>query len=246
MQKLRWTVGIGVGLALVIAVVAMAGPLNGVALAGSLEDGLPGAPHSPHGIGPLATVADTLDMSVPQLLYALHTRHDSIADLAEARQSESDEVVQALVDKAAERLSHTDNLTQEQVNWILAQVERKAEGFVDVEFPYGAAIDTLKPAADSIGISVDELVDEMQDGKTIAEVAEDNDVDTATVEQAIIDHRATILDEAVEVGLLTETQADILLDLFSSKVPDIVNGELPFGHLRDFLARRRPPHFPGS
>ncbi len=246
MQKLRWTVGIGAGLALVIAVVAVAGPLSGVALAGSPRDGLPGAPHSPHGIGPLATVADALDMSVPQLLYALHTRHDSIADLAEARQVDPDEVVQALVDKTTERLSHTDNLTQEQVNWILAQVERKANGFVYVEFPHGAAIDTLTPAADSIGIGVDELVNELQDGKTIAEVAEDNDVDAATVEQAIIDHRATILDEAVEVGLLTETQADILLDLFSSKVPDIVNGELPFGHLRDFLSRRQPLRAPRS
>lgn len=241
MKKLRWTAVVGLVLALVIGVIAMAGPLSSIALAGGPADGLPGQLHSPHALGPLGTVADTLDMSVPELLFALYTRYDSIADLATARRTNPDVVVQALVDNLAEHLSYADNLTQEQIDWILAQAERKATGFVYVEFPYGAAIDFLQPAADSIGISVDELVNELQDGKTIAEVAEANGADPTDVEQAIIDHKATTLDGAVDVGLLTETQADILLDLFSSKVPDIVNGELPLGQIRDMFAGQRPP-----
>ncbi len=241
MKKLRWTAVIGLALVLVIGLMALAGPFSNVALAGSPGDGFPGAPESRPGIGPLATVAETLDMSVPQLLYALYTRYDSIAELAVARRTNPDDVVQALVDDVAEILSYSEHLTQEQIDWILAQAERKATGFVYVEFPYGAAIDFLKPAADSIGIGVDDLVNELQDGQTIADIAEANGVETETVEQAIIDYRANILSEAVDVGLLTSTQADILLDFYSGKVPDIVNGDLPFGHLRDLFAGRRPP-----
>ena len=66
---------------------AVAGPLSNVALAGGPGDGFPGVPESRPGIGPLATVAETLDMSVPQLLYALFTRYDSIAELAVARRT---------------------------------------------------------------------------------------------------------------------------------------------------------------
>ncbi len=231
MKTSRWSTVLSWTLVLVIALTAVAGPFATVALAGPRDGAwsdlpaLPAPPHSPRAIGPLGTIADTLDMSVPRMLLALRFRYDSIGDLAEAQGTDPEALVQAVVDEAAEHLSHADNLTPAQVDWILEQVERKASAFIYTEFPYGAGSEVLQPAADGIGISVEALVDALQDGQTIAEVAEANGTDAATVEQAIVDYRASVWGEAVEVGLLTQTQMDVLVDLYSAKVPDIVNGE---------------------
>jgi len=66
----------------------------------------------------------------------------------------------------------------------------------------------LEAAADAIGISEDELRSELESGKTIADVAEENDVSTEDVVDAMVADVREHLDEKVADGELTQEEAD--------------------------------------
>lgn len=86
----------------------------------------------------------------------------------------------------------------------------------------------LEAAAQAIGISVDELRAQLEDGSTIAEVAEANDVAVADVIDAMVAEREARIDQAVEDGDLTEAQATRVKAGLRERVTAIVNGEAPF------------------
>lgn len=63
-------------------------------------------------------------------------------------------------------------------------------------------------AAETIGITTDELRTAVQDGQTVAEVAEANDVDPQIVIDALVEHATTKIDQAVADGRIDEARAD--------------------------------------
>ena len=74
--------------------------------------------------------------------------------------------------------------------------------------PEGHRSHGLDTAAETIGISVDDLRAELEDGQTIAEVAEANGVDRQVVVDALVDASNERLDQKVEDGQLTAEEAD--------------------------------------
>jgi hypothetical protein len=87
----------------------------------------------------------------------------------------------------------------------------------------------LDVAADALGISVDDLRSDLQDGQTIAEVAEAQGVDVQTVIDALVADAKTHLDQAVTDGRITQDQADERAADLEEHITDMVNGELPEG-----------------
>ena len=88
----------------------------------------------------------------------------------------------------------------------------------------------LDATAAAIGITADELRSALQDGSTIAEVAEANDVDIQTVIDAHVADAEAHLDQAVEDGRLTEEEAAERKESLSERIEALVNGEAgPFG-----------------
>jgi hypothetical protein len=85
----------------------------------------------------------------------------------------------------------------------------------------------IDAAADAIGIGVSELLAEIRDGRTIAEVAEEHGVEPSAVVQAIVDERRAWLDEAVADGRLTREQADERLEAIEEAVTALVNADGP-------------------
>jgi nucleotide-binding universal stress UspA family protein len=67
-------------------------------------------------------------------------------------------------------------------------------------------------AADVLGMERADLVAELQTGKTIAQVAQEQGVDPQTIVDAFIAIRAEILAEAVANGCITQEQADLMLE----------------------------------
>ncbi|MEP1124549.1 MAG: hypothetical protein ABJH68_11740 [Ilumatobacter sp.] len=68
--------------------------------------------------------------------------------------------------------------------------------------------------ADVLGITVEDLGEQMRGGATLAEIAEANGVDVATVVDVIVQQRTERLDEAVANGRITaEEAAEITADL---------------------------------
>jgi uncharacterized protein (DUF433 family) len=84
----------------------------------------------------------------------------------------------------------------------------------------------IEVAAETIGIEPSELLAELRDGSTIAEVAEAHGVDPQAVIDAIVAEQRERLDRAVEDGLLTQDEADERAADLEERATDLVNGAL--------------------
>ena len=88
----------------------------------------------------------------------------------------------------------------------------------------GAGIDA---AAEALGIDLGELMTQLRDGATIAEIAEAAGIDLQGVTDAMLAEAKTHLDERVASGDLTQEQADARLAELSEKIDDIVENGRP-------------------
>jgi hypothetical protein len=89
--------------------------------------------------------------------------------------------------------------------------------------------DQLAAAAEAIGIEESALRAALEDGQTIAEVAEANDVEVGAVIAAMVAESEAAIDQAVEDGRLTEAQAEEKRANLEERVTAVVNGEAPLG-----------------
>ena len=98
----------------------------------------------------------------------------------------------------------------------------------------------LETAAEAIGIEPAALREALADDQTIAEVAEANGVDPATVVAALVAEAQERLAQAVADGHITQEEADERAATLEERMTDLVNGELEF-------PRHRPGRFgPGE
>jgi uncharacterized protein (DUF433 family) len=95
-------------------------------------------------------------------------------------------------------------------------------------------------AADAIGISGRELLRDLRDGKSVAQVAQAHNVDPKTVVDAIVAAATKKIDAAVAAGKLDPDRAATIKDRLDDRVTALVNRELGKGaqrHHRRVLRR---------
>lgn len=85
----------------------------------------------------------------------------------------------------------------------------------------------LDSAAEALGITADELRTALQDGQTIAQVAESRGVDVQTVIDAMLADLKAHLDEEVAAGEHTQEEADQKLADATERITDSVNNGMP-------------------
>lgn len=110
------------------------------------------------------------------------------------------------------------------------------------------AIHGLDAAAGYLGLTEAQLHRQLESGKTLAQLAKDQNKSVDGLEQALVADAKTHLDQAVKDGHLTQSQADAMLSELKQHVSDLVNGKLPtrpqgFGFHRGF-DREEPPSAP--
>lgn len=94
----------------------------------------------------------------------------------------------------------------------------------------------LDSAADAIGISRGELIEELRDGKSLAQVAQEHNVSVDALKNAMLQDARERLDQAVADGKLTQERADEIYANFQSRIDDLVHRTWPrrlgppFGH----------------
>lgn len=88
-------------------------------------------------------------------------------------------------------------------------------------------------AADELDMSVTELLTELQDGKTIADVAGERGVDLQVIADACMAEVKESLDDAVADGRITQKRADWQLAQAEEKVTDWLNNRSLGDHVRD-------------
>jgi hypothetical protein len=88
--------------------------------------------------------------------------------------------------------------------------------------------DSLAAAAKYLGLSESDLRTQLNDGKSLADVAKAQSKDLDGLEQAILAAAKTDLDKAVSDKRLTQSEADDVYNRLKSNIDDMVNGQLRF------------------
>jgi hypothetical protein len=97
----------------------------------------------------------------------------------------------------------------------------------------------LSTAADYLGLSEDELEEKLNDGSTLAEVAEAEGKSVDGLKQALLDVAKERVDRAVEDGDLTQAEADDLLEGLEERIDAFV--EHAFFRFHEELEGARMP-----
>ena len=86
--------------------------------------------------------------------------------------------------------------------------------------------DSLAAAAKYLGLSESALRDQLNDGKSLADVAKAQNKDVNGLKDAILAAAKSDLDKAVSDKKLTQSQADDVYSRLKDRIDDVVNGEL--------------------
>ena len=117
-------------------------------------------------------------------------------------------------------------ITQAQADAVIAAIQeaRPDHGLRGHRFGRGV---NLEIAATAIGISTEDLRTALQDGQSLAEVAQANGVDPQVVIDAFVADLQTHLAARVESGALTQAEADEKLANATERITAMVNGDFP-------------------
>jgi hypothetical protein len=94
----------------------------------------------------------------------------------------------------------------------------------DCNMPRPPLGDPLAAAADYVGLSVDQLAQQLDSGKSLADVAKAQGKSVDGLEQALIDAATSDLDKSVAAGDITGDQEQQVLDQLRSQIDGFVNG----------------------
>lgn len=242
----RWVVGgLGVVLAGTVAVATVTTTFANSQRVVTTE--LRGGPGGRGGIGhgaSLATIADALNMTEADLQSALQAGK-TVADLATEKGVALQTIVDALLAEQKTLLAQavTDGrLTQEQADARLAELATQLPTQLSMAFTPGqrggdrgmpggfGPGQSLSTIATALGITESDLQTAFQAGKSIADVATEQDVTLDTVMAAIVAEQTTALQQAVTAGRLTQEQADQQLALLKANLPHLLSLKGGLGH----------------
>ena len=186
--------------------------------------------------------AKALNLSTDELLEKLKDGKTTIADVAEEQNVDVQTVIDAMA--AVAKADITD-----MVNNPLPTPPDFPEGLKGPGFGFGHhggfRVNKLDAAANALGITADELMTDLRNGQSIADVAKAKNVDVNKVVDAMVSEAQSKLDAAVKDGDLTQDEANKLKSDLKDHITDLVNNAGPFGerHFRggDFGPGRWEP-----
>jgi len=161
--------------------------------------------------------------------------HQAVADVLGITIGEYDAAVETARDQVLGEAVTEGWLTQGQADRMR---ERAEEGFgpgMGGMFQggrrggmFGPEDSFISVAADELGMTVQDLVVELQDSKTIADVAADKDVDPQVIVDAFVAQHTERLNEAVADGRITQKQADLMTEQMTEEVQEHLTEPFPF------------------
>ena len=199
----------------------------------------------PGGPGPLlkAGISDSLAAAAKYLGLTESALRDqlndgkSLADVAKAQNKDVNGLKDAILAAAKSALDKAvadKDLTQSQADDVYNRLKDNIDDMVNGQLrfhdrgphrffkPFGA---DLSAAAKYLGLSESALRDQLQDGKSLADVAKAQSKSVDGLEQAILAAQKADLDKAVSDKKLTQSQADRIYDNLKDRVDDVVNAK---------------------
>jgi len=172
-------------------------------------------------VGAVATVALAQEGSDDGSGWNLREKmHEAIARILGITVEEYDTAVEAAQEQVLGEAVADDWLTQEQADRMQERMSLDAggrrmvgKGFVGGRFAWGIhGVSLISVAADELGMSLSDLTAEFQEGKSIAEVAEEKGLDPQAIVDACLAQYEEKLAEAVEEERIAQKQADLMLE----------------------------------
>jgi ribosomal protein S20/flagellar hook-basal body complex protein FliE len=177
--------------------------------------------------------AKALNLTTDELRQKLSDGKTTIADIAKQENIDVNKVIDAMAAADRQRIEDIVN------NPLPTRDHGPGQGFGK---PFRAE-EKFDAAAKALGITTDELWTALRDGKSIAEVAKDKNVDVNKVIDAMVAAAQARIDQAKTDGKITPDQADRLKSELKDRITKIVNGEGgggPGGPGRGFWGHRGP------
>jgi lambda repressor-like predicted transcriptional regulator len=191
-----------------------------------------------------AAAADYLGLTEAQLRDELDDG-DSLGDVARQKGKSVDGLKTALrnaVKKDLDKAVADGDLTREQADNLSEKLSEGIDRLVDTGFRPGKLLprgfglglgiaggSQLDAAADYLGVTEAQLRERLEDGDSLAEVAQDKGKSVDGLETALKNAVKKDLDKAVENGKVTRSEADELYEDYSDNVDDVVEGNGRFG-----------------
>lgn len=167
----------------------------------------------------------------------------TLADLITANGGDVDAVVAEAVAQLTEQINTAvsdERLTQEQADQLLANLEANVTAIVNGEMPLSlgegfggregrgeqrqALMDSITEAT---GLTAQELLAQLREGKTLAEILTENGADVTAFIDQVIAEAETHLDEAVAAGRLTEEEKAERLEMLRQQLEERINNPMP-------------------
>jgi hypothetical protein len=177
----------------------------------------------------------------------------ALADILGISVEEYDAAVEQAQDRVVDEALDEGWLTEDQAEMLRWRMDQ-APGFgmrgMDKGFGgfehgmFGHRNNLISIAADQLDMSLTDLLTELQDGKSIADVAAEKGVDTGAIVDAYLAELKTDLDEAVAEGRITQNQADYSLEQAEERAVDQLSNTWE-GGFRDHGHRGGMMDFPG-
>ncbi|XEC92895.1 SHOCT domain-containing protein [Paenibacillus tarimensis] len=168
----------------------------------------------------------------------------SLADIAEEQNVDVQKVIDLYVNAGIEKLDQAladGRLTQEQYDERKAALNEKASQIVNGEIPFGkgmgggrhhggfAVMGYSEELAQLLGMTKDELTEALKSGKSLADIAGDQNVDVQKIIDLQVENTTAKLDQLLADGTITQEQYDSRKAELVDLVTKSVNGELSFG-----------------
>jgi hypothetical protein len=143
-------------------------------------------------------------------------------------------------------------LTQAQANAIEQRMKQRGGApFPFAPWRHGFARPPLAPqgllgaAAGYLGLTRDQLLDQLTAGRSLAQIAKSKGKSTSGLEQAITAAVKARLDQAVARGLITSAREQHMLSRLKDRLNSVVNRSLHIRHLPPFGPGAAPGQGPG-
>lgn len=175
---------------------------------------------------------------------------EAVAELLGITVEKYNEVIEKAKEKVLDKAVKDGWLTQNQADVLRWRMEKMKErqgiglmrggkAFGRFGMPFGKHLggffgrglelrlgpDLLSIAAEKLDISLYELLNELDDGKSIADIAKEKNIDPKTIADAFIKEYSEDLKDAVEDGKITQKYADRLLEEAEEKINEILEEE---------------------
>jgi hypothetical protein len=174
--------------------------------------------------------ADATGLRPVQILQQLRNG-STLADIITANGGSVDDVITAAVTAATERINDAvanNNMTQEQADELMASLPDVYTAAVNGELgrpglELMAGIGVIRLAADQTGLQPREIMQELNAGKSLADVLTEHSVDVNTFVDTAVGQAEERLNQAVANGRITQEQADERLTQLRENLTERIN-----------------------